>query len=150
LTQLVAAAPHQLNAGEMSSCEDDGMLVKMLENKRRHHAYLDLMDQLGSEVISRQLTLDEAVDRLAGQNRGSAGSWLRLYRVRYPGLSEREYMAVHIVDHALAMLGAGSDESRQAANELGVSYRETFGKTIPLDVSKLGPRLEWYARRGGG
>jgi hypothetical protein len=145
LSQVMAGGPVELKRHDARSLQDDTVLLQMLENKQHYHAYQDLINQLSEDLSLRRLTLAEAIDRLARASRKINVSLARIYHTRYPGLTEREYLALHLIDRTLEHLDPRSSADRQTARQLAADYEEIFGKPIPMNATALGRRVEWYA-----
>lgn len=130
LTQVMAGAAHEFRVQDAAGGQDELALVGWAENRGRHQRYVDLMGQLSDDLVSGRATLAEAADRL-GALRGHGSAWLRGYRRSFPGLSEREYLAIHLMNYAAAGPAAAPPD---AVRTLAGQYEAEFGRPAPLDL----------------
>lgn len=133
LTRLMESNPHEFRVQEQVAGDEAFALLGWAENRGRHQRYLDLMGQLSDDLLSGRVGLAEAADRLGAFRRGPVPSWLRSYRRSFPGLSERECLAIHLMNYAVAGPAGATPEAASAARALADQYQAEFGKPAPVD-----------------
>jgi hypothetical protein len=69
------------------------------------------MAHLRIQLIAGRATLNQAIDELERLEDMPNPPWLRIYEQRCPGLSYREYLAQHLLYHAIADLSAEPAEA---------------------------------------
>jgi hypothetical protein len=118
----------------------DAQFARHLKNRELRR---EIMDRLRTRLIAGQATLNQAIDELEKMEDMPNPPWLRIYEQRCPGLSYREYLAQHLLFHAMADLSSEPSETSRLSLQVESQYQAAFGKPflVPLKVISGGVQI---------
>jgi hypothetical protein len=123
--------------------------VSLGGDARRDRDYRILICRLSGDLIEGRLGLREAVDELTDRGGLAGAAWLETYRLRFPGHTDREYLAAHLVQFTLNSPRGTPTRAPDLAMRLDAQYQEAFGKPLPFSPDEVGERCQWVAAKRG-
>jgi hypothetical protein len=117
--------------------QTDAQAQRLDRQLLRVNAYTNLTYQLGNDLVARRRSLGEAVDVLSAAEKARDPECLRGMALRYPGLTDRELLAVRLIEEACLSATGGAYGSAQVYRELNAQFRACFGRPAPR------PALTW-------
>jgi hypothetical protein len=126
-------------ADSLQTAETDALLCAEQQSRwldrewDRERRYEALRAELGAELASQQLPLGAAVSRLAQTDRSQDPRWLEHLHGAYPGRSDGECLAIHLVRFTLTDMTHDPAARRRLAHQLGAEYRATYGSEVSFD-----------------
>jgi hypothetical protein len=130
LSHALALRPADVTAWEEAAQRD----IDLERQLRQHQAYRHFVDQLRSDMLAGRCSLREAVDALERSSYSPHSVWLAAYQERYPSLSYREHLALHLVYHAIVPLNPDAVGKTQSTKQVLEQYQDAFGKPLPADL----------------
>jgi hypothetical protein len=132
---LGAATSH-----ETFNAEQKGrMLDKEMCRQKQYHA---LLKQLGADLLAHRITLHDAVEQLAQTEKARNPQWLAVLHRTYPGRSDKECLAIHLVSHALSTVPHDRGQRQALADQFEAEYQTTFGSEMLREVACVIPSAE--------
>ena len=130
-------------AEPITAAENDTFLVeqkgRLLDKEMvRQKAYQALLTQLGNDLVTHRLTLRQAVDRLAQTDKARSPQWLAMLHRTYPGRSDAECLALHLIGHALLTLNLDPTVRDRLTSQLEAEYQTTYESEVILDLAAAG------------
>jgi hypothetical protein len=100
----------------------------------RQKEYANLLARLSDELLAHRLTLRQAVAQLAQSQKARNPQWLAVLHRTYPGRSDEECLAIHLINHALCHVPRDPMARTRIANQLESEYQATYGSEVILDL----------------
>jgi hypothetical protein len=104
--------------------------------QQRREVYRQFMERLRGDLIAGRSSLRHAVDDLERFEATRNPVWLSVYQHLYPGLSRREYLALHVIYHTIVPLNSQATQTKQLTLHMRGQYQETFGKPLPIELGR--------------
>jgi hypothetical protein len=111
----------------------------------RQKQYQVLLAQLSNNLLARQITLPDAVCQLAQSEKARNPQWLTVLHRTYPGRSDTECLAIHLINHALSTLAKDPASRQRMASQLEAEYQTTYGSEVLLDLALQTDDSNWPA-----
>jgi hypothetical protein len=135
--------PEPLNAAsaeEAFAAEQKGRILdKEMSRQKQYHA---LLAQLSKDLMAHRLTLHDAVARLAESDKARNPQWMAVLHRTYPGRSDAECLAIHLISHALTTAPHDLTVRQSLASQFEAEYQTTFGSEVLLDLALWTPNKE--------
>jgi hypothetical protein len=119
---------------------DDNQLAKerlcLEQELKEWNAYALLRQQLVEDLLSQRCTLSQAMTKLADQSpKAKNGLWLRRLHQCYPGHSDSECLALHLIMHSLLCLDLQDAVGRFTAR-MQTEFQAIFGRALVVDFDR--------------
>jgi hypothetical protein len=143
LTHLVAVELADLQDEDAGALTDTQLTCRLKNRELRRQ----VMARLRVQLIAGRASLNQALDELERLEDTPNAPWLQLYEQRCPGLSYREYLAQHLLCHAIADLGAEPAETSRLSLQIESQYQAVFGKPFPGSLKVISGGLHIAAKK---
>jgi hypothetical protein len=107
----------------------------------------EVMAHLRIQLIAGRATLNQAIDELERLEDMPNPPWLRIYEQRCPGLSYREYLAQHLLYHAIADLSTEPAEASRLSLQVESQYQAAFGRPFPVPLKMMSGAFQIAAKK---
>jgi hypothetical protein len=139
--------PEPLSAATSRETFDAEQKGRILDKEMcRQQQYHALLNELGRDLLGRRVTLRDAVAQLAQTEKAQNPRWMNVLHRTYPGRSNAECLAVHLISHALSTLSHDRVQRQALASQFETEYQTTFGSEMLLDLTG---NTEHYSASGG-
>jgi hypothetical protein len=124
---------HSVTSDESFDAEQKG---RMLDREmKRQKQYQTLLTQLSGDLLGGRISLQDAVARLGQSDKARSAQWLAVLHRTYPGRSDAECLAIHLISHALSTLPQESSIRQRLASQLETEYQTIYGSEVILDLT---------------
>jgi hypothetical protein len=129
----LAAGVHGVAAGpgapEMASLRSE--TDRLIAATQRARAYREVLDEVLADLRAGRCTLEAGVGRLAATDCARDPKAMRGLRTYYPGRSDRECLAIGLLNHIAADGAGGTVSDRQLTGDLAAEFIALYGRPAP-------------------